>query len=301
LIPEYFALIIKTAYTAATKRVLEQLSPFVNEGGPFIQSLALCSIQMYGTVLSSGLHPTKLGPSMSAGIPHFTFKHMRCWGRDVFISLRGLFITTGNFEAAKRHILGFASVLKHGLIPNLLDAARRPRYNCRDATWWFLQSVQDYCNFSPEGLEFLKTCVLRRFPKDDEFVEADDPSAYKYESTILEVMQEILERHARGIHFREWNAGPNLDHAMSEKGFQIDIQVDWETGLLFGGNEFNCGTWMDKMGESVKAGNKGIPATPRDGAAVEIIGLLKSTLRWITELNKQGYYPWKGVELQGIG
>ncbi|CAG8583320.1 14453_t:CDS:2, partial [Funneliformis caledonium] len=298
LIPKYFALVIKTAYTAATKRALEQLSLFVQEGGPFIQSLALCSIQVYGTVLSTGLHPKKTGPSMAAGLPHFTFKHMRCWGRDVFISLRGLFITTGNYNAARDHILGFASVLKHGLIPNLLDAARRPRYNCRDATWWFLQSIQDYCKFSSEGLEFLKASVLRRFPKNDEFIEADDPLAYKDESTILEIMQEILERHAKGIHFKEWNAGPNLDHAMTEKGFQIDIQVDWETGLLFGGNEFNCGTWMDKMGESEKAGNKGIPATPRDGAAVEITGLLKSTLRWITELNQQGYYPWKGVELQ---
>lgn len=299
LIPKYFALVIKTAYEAATKRVLKQSSPFVYEGGPFIQSLALCSVQMYGTVLSTGLHPTKIGPSMAAGLPHFTYRHMRCWGRDVFISLRGLFITTGNFEAARRHIVGFASVLKHGLIPNLLDAARRPRYNCRDASWWFLQSIQEYCKFSPEGLEFLKTSVIRRFPKNDEFVEADDPLAYKYESTILEIIQEILERHAKGIHFKEWNAGPNLDHAMTEKGFQIDIQVDWGTGLLFGGNEFNCGTWMDKMGESEKAGNKGLPATPRNGAAVEIIGMLKSTLRWLTELSEKGHYPWKGVELGG--
>ncbi|GBC01200.1 hypothetical protein RclHR1_00410027 [Rhizophagus clarus] len=299
LVPKYFALVIKTAYEAATKRVLEQSSSFVYEGGPFIQSLALCSVQMYGTVLSTGLHPTEIGPSMAAGLPHFTYKHMRCWGRDVFISLRGLFITTGNFEAARRHIIGFASVLKHGLIPNLLDAGRRPRYNCRDASWWFLQSIQEYCKFSPEGLEFLKTSVIRRFPKSDEFIEADDPLAYSYESTILEIIQEILVRHAKGIHFKEWNAGPNLDHAMTEKGFQIDIQVDWETGLLFGGNEFNCGTWMDKMGESEKAGNKGLPATPRDGASVEIIGLLKSALRWLTELSEQGHYPWKEVELEG--
>lgn len=126
--PRYFALVISTAYKAARRAVVEQCSDFVVSGHDLIQNLALCSIQMHGVVKSASLDPSRQTPSLAAGLPHFTTGWARCWGRDVFISLRGLFLTTGNYDAAKRHILAFASTLKHGLIPNLLDSVRNPRY-----------------------------------------------------------------------------------------------------------------------------------------------------------------------------
>ncbi|TFK32810.1 glycoside hydrolase family 13 protein [Crucibulum laeve] len=296
--PKYFALVVSAAYKAARLAVVEQSSEFVASGHAFTQDLALCSVQMHGLVKSASLDPGSSTPSLAAGLPHFTTGWARCWGRDVFISLRGLFLTTGNFEGAKKHILAFASTLKHGLIPNLLDSIRTPRYNSRDSPWWMLQNIQDYAKMAPDGLAILLEPVKRRFPQDDVWVPWDDVRAYSYTSTLAEVVQEILQRHARGIHFREYNAGPNLDMQMSDEGFNIDMKVDWKTGLLFGGNQYNCGTWMDKMGESQKAGTKGVPGTPRDGAPIEITGLLKSTLRWLNELSSQGKFPFHGVEAE---
>ena len=89
-----------------------------------------------------------------------------------------------------------------------------------------LQNIQDYVNSAPDGLSILSESVKRRFPKDDTWVAWDDARAYSDSSTVAEIIQEILQRHADGISFREYNAGPNLDMQMKEEGFNIDIKVD---------------------------------------------------------------------------
>ena len=297
LLPHYFGMIIQVAYDAAFKRGLQLFSSNITNGQPFLQQLAMVSIQQTGYVPSASLWPNKQVPSLAAGLPHFSVEWARCWGRDVFISLRGLFLCTGRYDEAKEHIVAFGSVLKHGLIPNLLSSGDNPRYNCRDGPWFFLQNVQDYVNIVPDGISLLKHKVPRRFmPYDDTWFPSDDKRAYSKESTIEDIVQEILQRHASGISFREYNAGPNLDMQMKPEGFQIDVNVDWKTGIIFGGSQYNCGTWMDKMGESDKAGSKGVPGTPRDGAAVEITGLVYSALRWVANLSKSGKYAYSGVK-----
>jgi glycogen debranching enzyme len=50
---------------------------------------------------------------------------------------------------------------------------------------------------------------------------------------------------------------------------------------------------MDKMGSSSNAKNKGVPSTPRDGSAVELVGLQASVLRFLASCSE---YPYKSVE-----
>lgn len=298
LTPSYFALIIGVLYGCCRLRAMQLMSENIGKSTVFVQSLAMTSIQMVSKMKSTSILPFENVPAMAAGLPHFSTDYMRCWGRDVFISLRGLLLTTGRFDQAKSHILAFAKTLKHGLIPNLLDAGRNPRYNARDAAWFFTQSIQDYATIVPNGTDILKEEITRRFPKDDTYVALDDSRAFSETSSLEDILYEILSRHARGIKYREANAGPNLDRVMTDKGFDVEVHVDWSTGLIHGGSPYNCGTWMDKMGESEKAHSVGVPGTPRDGAAVEINGLLKSCLRFVIDLNKQGKFKYTDVVKQ---
>ena len=291
LIPKYFDITISKVYDAATNRTFRLMSDFIRfSNTPFIKDLALTSVQLIGYVPHStvpSFSDTPI-PSMAAGLPHFSNGYMRAWGRDTFIALRGLLLVTGRYQEAKNILIGFASVLRHGLIPNLLDGGNNPRYNARDATWWFLQAIQDYSLFTQDK-DLMKWNIYRVFPSD-----IQETHSEKRIDLMSDIIQEIMSKHVEGIHFREWNAGTKIDANMSDKGFNIDIQFDEHTGFIYGGNSNNCGTWMDKMGEWDKAHNRGIPATPRDGANIEIIGLLKSTVRWLADLHKKGEFPHAG-------
>lgn len=318
LIPAYFDAILTGAYSCAVEHIWLQMPKFIRNGSTLLRALSMVSVQLIGHVKSSPMPPLsnflpeprperyicdedkkthQLIPSMSAGLRHFSTGAFRNWGRDTFISVRGLFLLTDRNEEARYTILSFGQCLRHGLIPNLLGSGIGARYNCRDAFWWWLHSIKCYTQCVHNGHTILKDPCAMLYPTDES--PACEPG--HNDLPLADVIHLGLRRHVQRMRFRERGAGYNLDNNMNDAGFNVEVGVDFETGFVYGGNCHNCGTWMDKMGSSAKAGNKGVPATPRDGSAVEIVGLSKACLDWLVSMNEDGYYPYNGIEYQSKG
>ncbi|KAL0228238.1 hypothetical protein RCL1_004381 [Eukaryota sp. TZLM3-RCL] len=300
LTPLLFTKLIDFLYRTLTDAALEMMTPWlrvkIHDDSCLPGQLALTSLQMVSSSQSLISDPSVPPiPSMAAGLPHFAEGYMRAWGRDTFIALPGLLLVTGRFDDAKQIILHCARTLRHGLIPNLLNGGDGSRYNCRDATWFFIHSIKSYCHAVPNGHNILAEKVPLICANDDAPVILDGSKSERI-LTLSDVIYEIFCRHALGIHFRERNAGRQIDDRMQDEGFNINLYLDSTNGFIYGGNRFNCLTWCDKMGSSDKAHNRGIPSTPRDGAPIDMVAALASALELAIELNEKNMFP-EGVKL----
>lgn len=76
---------------------------------------------------------TKNGSSVIAGYPWFTD-----WGRDTFISLRGLCFSNKDFSTAESIILRWEKYISKGMIPNRFTDYGPVEYNSVDASLWFI-------------------------------------------------------------------------------------------------------------------------------------------------------------------
>ena len=82
------------------------------------------------------------------------------WGRDTFISLPGLLLTTGQFSRAREVFKTFANHLSNGMIPNRFDDyGVSAHYNSIDASLWFVIAAERYIQAGGD-ISFWKDTLL---------------------------------------------------------------------------------------------------------------------------------------------
>jgi predicted glycogen debranching enzyme len=87
-----------------------------------------------------------------AGYPWFAD-----WGRDAFISLPGLLLSTGRFDEAKSVLTTFAWAADEGMIPNRFDDRSGTTYfNSVDASLWFINAAFQYHKATGDSNTFNK-------------------------------------------------------------------------------------------------------------------------------------------------
>ena len=80
------------------------------------------------------------GKTIVAGYPWFTD-----WGRDTFISMRGLTLALGRLDDARQILLTWSGTVSEGMLPNRFpDQGDTPEYNSVDASLWFVIAVSDF-------------------------------------------------------------------------------------------------------------------------------------------------------------
>ncbi len=117
------------------------------------------------------------GQTIVAGYPWFTD-----WGRDTFISLRGLCLAIDRLDVALRILLAWSTTVSNGMLPNrFLDIGNdEPEFNSVDASLWFLVAVHD-----------LLAAAARR----------NKPISAADRHKLQEAMLAIVEGYSRGTRF----------------------------------------------------------------------------------------------------
>ena len=108
-------------------------------------------------VARTGTGGAPSGRTIIAGYPWFAD-----WGRDTFISLRGLCLATGRRDDARAILCQWAGAVSRGMLPNRFDERdATPEYNSVDAALWFVIAADAYLagDASPADRDLLGAAI----------------------------------------------------------------------------------------------------------------------------------------------
>ncbi len=121
------------ALIESLKQLERKLCKHAHSRDPIQKALFLSAGQFVTERMVAG----RRTPTILAGYPWFLD-----WGRDTFIALPGLCLSTGRLDTAAGVLRTFAGAVSEGMIPNRFDDyGGPPHYNSMDASLWFVHSA----------------------------------------------------------------------------------------------------------------------------------------------------------------
>ncbi len=165
------------------------------------------------------------GKTIIAGYPWFTD-----WGRDTFIALRGLCLSTGRLDVARSILLEWAGEVSQGMLPNRFpDHGEAREFNAVDASLWFIVAAYEYLGSSRiNGLEKKKLIgaidsILTGYTQGTRFnIRAD-------EDGLLAAGKEGVQLTWMDAKVGDWVVTPRI-------GKPVEIQALWLNALWVGSN-----------------------------------------------------------------
>ena len=119
-------------------------------GDEKFRTLCLAADQFITKHQTNGAPEHTQRTTIIAGFPWFAD-----WGRDTFIALPGLLLSTRRFDEAKSVLTTFAQAADEGMIPNRFDDRTGTAYfNSVDASLWFINAAFQYLNATGDSETF---------------------------------------------------------------------------------------------------------------------------------------------------
>jgi len=187
------------------------------------------------------------GKTIVAGYPWFTD-----WGRDTFISVRGLCIAGRRHTDARAILIAWADSVSEGMLPNLFpDYGANPEYNSVDASLWYVVAVHDLLQVSgsssvvsakdKRALQNAVLAIIDGYAKGTRFgIRMDEDG--------------LLAAGERGVQLTWMDAKVGEWVVTPRAGKPVEVQALWLNALKIAG-EFDA-RWKDVFARGLKSFRK---------------------------------------------
>jgi predicted glycogen debranching enzyme len=182
------------------------------------------------------------GRTLLAGFPWFTD-----WGRDTFISMRGLVLAAGDLATGSSMLRAWADTVSDGMLPNRFpDSGGQPEYNAVDASLWFIVAAHEFITISatkgegcPPALRHACEAILRGYAQGTRY-------------RIGMAADGLLAAGVPGLQLT-WMDAKTGDHVVTPRiGKPVEIQALWINALKIGGLHWSE-TWAQMAGTAQAA------------------------------------------------